>query len=282
MITSVAVRNFKSIKDATLDLGRRNVLIGPNKSGKTNLLDALRFLGQAVTVADVTRPLNERGGMEGVGWRGRHAALSPLARPSVPLEFHLHGELNRSSDPTRFSYHLEIAGDVRGQAEIRRETLDLTAGDSKRRLIDMVGGRGAAKRWDGTEVFADPGDPKKPALAYDIPGWEAGLLKGEITGWQFFDLIPQLASATSNSAAAVAALDVLGGNLSSWLHTLQVNHPADFERISKLVREAFPEIESLGTVVTQAGTVFLTSREKFLPPQQNLWGASGSGKAPRV
>ena len=274
MITSFAIQNFKSIKSATLELGSRNVLIGPNKSGKTNVLDALRFVGQAITLGDVTRPLNERGGMEGVGWRGSHGALSPLARPSVALEFRLQGELAQDPNATQFSYHLSVAGGLRGNAAIQRETLDLTANESKRRLIDMVNGEGTAKRWDGDPLFDNPGDPEKPALAYDVPGWEAGLLKAEIARWQFFDLIPQLAAATSNSAAAVTALDVHGANLSSWLHTLQVNHPADFERISKLVREAFPEIESLGTVVTQAGTVFLVSREKLLQAPITVFEAS--------
>lgn len=277
MITNLVVRNFRSLRNATLDLCGRNVLIGPNKSGKTTLLDALRFLAQAVTGGDVTRPLNERGGMESIAWKGSDGtdrALHSRVRPSVALEFQLDGELNQDPDVARFSYYLAIAGDLRAQPVIRRETLDVTANDTKRRLIDMIDGDGVARRWDGTELFANPGDPKKPVLAYDIPGWEAGLLKAEITLWTFFDLIPQLAPATSNSAAAVAALDVHGSNLSSWLHTLQVNHPADFERISKLVREAFPEIESLGTIVTQAGTIFLTSREKFLQSPITVFEAS--------
>lgn len=274
MITSLTVRNFRSFRDSTIDLGQRNALIGPNKSGKTALLDALRFLAQAITAADVARPLNDRGGMENIAWRGSHGALGSIVRPSIPIEFHIQGELNHDPGAARFSYHLAIAGDLRGQAAIRRETLDLTVNDSKHRLIEMVEGQGAATRWDGSEIFADPGDVKKPALAYDIPGWEATPLKAEITGWQFFDLIPQLASATSNSSAAATALDVHGGNLSSWLHTLQVNHPADFQRISKLVREAFPEIESLGTVVTQAGTVFLTTHERFLQSPMTVFEAS--------
>ena len=264
MITNLVVRNFRSLKDASLELRARNVLIGPNKSGKTNLLDALRFLQKAIIAADVTPALNERGGMESIRWKGSWDVLHPLAQPAAPLEFQFDGTLNQASGATRFSYHLAIAGDLRGQATIRREVLDLTANDTTRRLIDIVNGEGVAKRWDGSELFSNPGDPKKPVLAYDIPGWEAGLLKSEISRWHFFDLIPQLASVTSNSAAAITALDVHGGNLSSWLHTLQVNHPADFDRISKWVREAFPEIESLGTVVTQAGTTFLSSREKFL------------------
>ena len=274
MITNLVVRNFRSLKDASLELRARNVLIGPNKSGKTTLLDALRFLQKAITAADVTSPLNERGGIESIRWKGSWDVLHPLAQPAAPLEFQLDGALNQTSGATRFSYHLAIAGDLRGQAAILREVLDLTANDSRRRLIDMANGEGVAKRWDGSELFSNPGDPKKPVLSYDIPEWEAGLLKSEITRWHFFDLIPQLAPVASNSAAAITSLDMHGGNLSSWLHTLQVNHPADFERISKWVREAFPEIESLGTVVTQAGTTFLSSREKFLQSPITVFEAS--------
>ena len=70
MITNLGVRNFRSLKDASLELRTRNVLIGANKSGKTTLLDALRFLQKAITAADVTLPLNERGGMERIRWQG--------------------------------------------------------------------------------------------------------------------------------------------------------------------------------------------------------------------
>ena len=209
MITNLVVRNFRSLKDATLELRGRNVLIGPNKSGKTTFLDALRFLCQAITVGDVARPLNERGGMGSISWKGSHDVLHPLAQPAAALEFQLDGVLNQGPDVVRFAYHLAIAGDLRGQAAIRREVLDVTSNDSKRRLIDMVNGEGVAKRWDGSELFSNPGDLKKPVLAYDIPGWEAGLLKAEITAWHFFDLIPQLAPATSNSAAAVTPLTKL-------------------------------------------------------------------------
>ncbi|MCL2725747.1 MAG: AAA family ATPase [Polyangiaceae bacterium] len=42
-LTQVRVEGFRSIKDATVDLGPINVLIGPNGSGKSNLLTALRL-----------------------------------------------------------------------------------------------------------------------------------------------------------------------------------------------------------------------------------------------
>ena len=277
MITSLLIKNFRSLRNVSLELRDRNVFIGPNKSGKTSLLDALRFLCQAMTVGDVSRPVNERGGLAGIVWKGTPEALEPLVHPQTlgPIEFQLDGELPLQAETSaRFSYYLSIAGDLRGQVTIKRETLDVTMEHSKRRLVDMSGGEGVAKRWNGTELFSNPGDSKKPALSYDIPGWEAGMIKARIVLWHFFDLIPQLAKATSNTSAAVTALDMHGANLSSWIHTLQVNYPADFNRIAKVVRDAFPEIESLGTVVTQAGTTFLTSREKFLQSPITLFEAS--------
>lgn len=43
MIEEVEIRNFKSITNLTLSLGRINVLIGANGSGKSNILEALAF-----------------------------------------------------------------------------------------------------------------------------------------------------------------------------------------------------------------------------------------------
>lgn len=47
MITSLQIKNFKSIVDLSLDLGRFNVLIGENGCGKSNILEAIAFAGAA-------------------------------------------------------------------------------------------------------------------------------------------------------------------------------------------------------------------------------------------
>src|SRR5215210_4576350 len=46
MLQQIRIQNFKSLKDVTLDLQQVNLLIGPNNSGKSNLLKALEFLGK--------------------------------------------------------------------------------------------------------------------------------------------------------------------------------------------------------------------------------------------
>src|SRR5262249_49509592 len=47
MIRKVRVKNFKSIADLTLDLGRITVLIGANGSGKSNILEAFALASAA-------------------------------------------------------------------------------------------------------------------------------------------------------------------------------------------------------------------------------------------
>jgi len=58
MLTSYTIKNFKSYQDATLPLSTVTFLIGANGSGKSNALEALRFigwLGQGKRLDDIER-----------------------------------------------------------------------------------------------------------------------------------------------------------------------------------------------------------------------------------
>ena len=48
MLTEFALKNFKALKDVSLSLGRINVLIGPNGTGKSSVLQALALLKQSI------------------------------------------------------------------------------------------------------------------------------------------------------------------------------------------------------------------------------------------
>ena len=45
MVSKVRIKNFKSVVDLELELGKVNVFIGENGCGKTNILEAITCLG---------------------------------------------------------------------------------------------------------------------------------------------------------------------------------------------------------------------------------------------
>lgn len=55
MITSIRLQDFKGHRDTTVPLGRFTVLVGPNGSGKTSVLEALR--GLAAALGSTPRPI---------------------------------------------------------------------------------------------------------------------------------------------------------------------------------------------------------------------------------
>jgi predicted ATPase len=64
-ISRLRLNNYKSIAQCDVRLGPLTILVGPNGSGKTNLLDALEFLCRAVATSP-NQALEERGGLETV------------------------------------------------------------------------------------------------------------------------------------------------------------------------------------------------------------------------
>ncbi len=53
MLEEIRIKNFKSIADDTISLGRVNVFIGENGSGKSNILEALMFASIAETYSTI-------------------------------------------------------------------------------------------------------------------------------------------------------------------------------------------------------------------------------------
>lgn len=54
MFTELAFKNYRALKDATLPLGPLNILVGPNGSGKTSVMEALKWAsGGFPTIAEL-------------------------------------------------------------------------------------------------------------------------------------------------------------------------------------------------------------------------------------
>ena len=70
MLTRLKIENFKALKDIDLALRQRNVFIGPNKSGKSSILQALQVLTHLMNAKDVTTGLGGELGFQQWLWKG--------------------------------------------------------------------------------------------------------------------------------------------------------------------------------------------------------------------
>ena len=83
-IIELEVEGFRSLKSQTWRPGDLNVLIGPNASGKSNLLRALEMLSVA-SQGGLGRYVQQDGGMEPIVWDGQtdrvrlRAKMTPMA-----------------------------------------------------------------------------------------------------------------------------------------------------------------------------------------------------------
>ncbi|WP_425460964.1 AAA family ATPase, partial [Lacisediminihabitans profunda] len=64
-------RNYRSLRDVTISVGDDlSIFIGANASGKSTILDALRFLSEAVQRGKFGPPVSARGGWLNLAWKG--------------------------------------------------------------------------------------------------------------------------------------------------------------------------------------------------------------------
>lgn len=75
MITKFCARNFRSIEDAELSLERLTTLVGPNASGKSNIVDAVRFLADCLRAPlDFAMTMHQRQGFGSLLRQGEEPA----------------------------------------------------------------------------------------------------------------------------------------------------------------------------------------------------------------
>jgi predicted ATPase len=76
MIQSIQIQGYRSLRDVTWNPGKLNLVIGPNASGKSNLLRALALLqDSAAPGRRLSAEIEGEGGMGAILWDGRTERL---------------------------------------------------------------------------------------------------------------------------------------------------------------------------------------------------------------
>jgi predicted ATPase len=232
MLKRLEVRNYKSLKEVVIHLGKFNALIGLNASGKSNIIDCLAFLSESLQTFNSLAPiLNKRGGFQHVVFQGEEEIiLSAMFQNN-----------NQESE-----YYLKCTGE-----SIEERYLKVNG----EMIIQEKQGKG--------KYISRKGEEKE----FNV-GWK-GLI-GQISDdyalrhmdrWKFYSfMVPKIRE--ENSAKKQLTLESDGSNLAQVLLSLKTERQKTFSEIESILRLAIPDVEELLTPLTETGSTYVAVREK--------------------
>lgn len=266
MITRLSIRNFLSLKNIAVQPRQLNVLVGPNMSGKSNVVECLRFLNALCRIG-AKRAFLDRDGFSEVTWKGA------TSEPRISLALTAQIPLGQSGETRTYDYEISFLGSPTGAFVIEKEMLIVQSANTPVTLAELQSGRGELRHLDGTQAVRTPIDADKSALELDIPGWEGADFRTWLSSWQFYKLVPDLMK-QHNEVRGQVSLSPRGENLSAWLLTLQTSYPEHFQRIKQVALDTLPGLQEILTPPTQIGTTFLMTREQELSRPITVWRMS--------
>lgn len=105
IISRLVLKNWRNFRTFDVPFSDRVIIIGPNASGKSNLLDAIRFLRDiAHPGGGLQRSITQRGGLSKV------RCLAARREPDVEIEV----ELSEGGSAPEYKYAIGITQQVRG------------------------------------------------------------------------------------------------------------------------------------------------------------------------
>jgi predicted ATPase len=236
MLKRIKVRNFLSLKDAELKLGPRNVLVGPNMSGKSNLIECFKFIQDAAASGShegpgIQKAVLDRGGFEEIAWKGQ-------ARGQVGFEIEVELGNTKGNHKELYTYEFRLRPAAYAPFEVDSEKLCVTSNGTPRLLIENA---------DGKLRVIQQGQYRESAqntfsLALDLwgraPDSECHNFWNYLQSWRFYHLAPALMR-KGNPPRREKQLSEHGENLSAWLMTLQ-NYADEFKSIKQICRDELP------------------------------------------
>lgn len=248
-ISRLSLRNWKNFAQVDVDIPDRLFLIGPNASGKSNFLDAFRFL----------RDLASTGGgfQEAVGRRGGVSALRCLAArryPDVAISVEVEEDARK-----RWHYELAFNQDNlhrpllrKGSPLLRKETVRL--GDTV--LLDRPTAEDQADPTRLTQTYLEQVSVNQPFRA----------LASFFASIRYLHLVPQLVREPDRSVGR--ANDPFGGDfLEQVAKTPDKTRNARLRRIQDGLRVAVPQLQEIELWRDVRGTPHLRGKYQHWRPQ---------------
>src|SRR6266404_1029500 len=215
VLEKITIQNFKSVRDQALELGRLNIFIGGNGSGKSNLIQAFRLLREIAEQNLANYSLE----------RGADSLLHFGRKVSRFMKFYLEfGEGDLSN-----AYDVLLAPTDQDTLIVSQESVYF---HDRKRYDKPIG-----------EVI---GDGSKEAALAATDNRIAGWVRRDLNTYRLYHFHDTSDSALVKSSGPVEDNRFLradASNLAAFLYALQKQHPDHFRNIEDAVRQIAPFFE---------------------------------------
>jgi predicted ATPase len=255
MLTTLAISNYRSLRDLVIPLQKLNVITGANGSGKSSVYRALRLLAET-SQGRLIPALAREGGLQSTLWAGPENISRSMRQGTSPIQGTRRSEpvslrLGFASDAMGYLIDLGLPPPIPSTAfmldpEIKRECI--WTGPFLRRGALFVERQGAAVRikrvdgtWENVKVGLATFDSMLTQLADPRDGLELLQLREQMRSWRFYDHFRSDSDAPARHPQIGTHTPVLsndGHDLAAAIQTiLEIGDP---DGLAEAVDDAFP------------------------------------------
>lgn len=257
MLTTLAISNYRSLRDLVIPLQKLNLITGANGSGKSSLYRALRLLADTAQ-GRVVPSLAREGGLPSTLWAGPETVAASVRRGEHPVQG------TRRKRPV--SLRLGFAGEEYGylidlglpppsnsafglDPQIKQECIwHGPAVRAASLMVDrkgpLVRARGSGEEWNVVTDSLAAFDSMMTHIADPRNAPELLVLRESIRAWRFYDHFRTDADAPARLAQVGTRTPILandGADLAAAVETIR--EIGDAHGLSAAVEDAFPGSE---------------------------------------
>jgi predicted ATPase len=257
MLTTLAVANYRSLRDLVVPLDRLNVVTGPNGSGKSSLYRALRLLAETAK-GGLIASLAREGGLPSTLWAGPEKITRDMKRGAHrveggPRKDAIHLRLGFASDD--FSYAIDLGLPIPGDTAftldpvIKRESI--WSGQVFREAAKLVDRRGPVLHasdengvWRAVPQPLTTFESMMTEYADPHAAPEMIAVRERIRSWRCYDHFRTDLDAPARQPQIGTHTPILGESGADLAAALQtIREIGDAEGLDRAVDDAFPGAE---------------------------------------
>jgi len=246
-ISKLRLFNWKNFHECELDLTKRCFIIGANASGKSNLLDALRFLRDiAKQGGGLQSAVEQRGGVTKI------RCLAARQRTDISIETELR---DIETDELCWTYGLKIknvgGGIMKNYAAVLEE-----------KVFSQKDGKYVVNRteWTGNE---DSDTLKYTHLEQTTANKDFRVIRDTFADIEYLNVVPQLVRESGSAVLTTGKEDYYGRNFLNRLSKLpERTRKSYLRKINDVLRTVVPQMDELSFVRDEMGVPHIEARYK--------------------